>query len=104
LGEDRLTRKFCGKEVHAAMPQYGTWVSYAGTARIVLAIVMVAAAGGVVYAGTLLTLRTFMLVIWGLGRQLRRPPAEGGSGRWPRHSVAPRLIESAGGRRRSWRW
>jgi hypothetical protein len=58
------------------MPQYGTWVSYGGTARIVLAIVMVAAAGGVAYAGTLLplplrparpgeTARTFMLVIWG---------------------------------------
>jgi hypothetical protein len=57
------------------MPQYGTWVSYGGTARIVLAVVMVAAAGGVAYAGTLLPLplrparpgeaaRTFMLVIW----------------------------------------
>ena len=62
------------------MPQYGTWVSYGGTARIVLAVVMVAAAGGVVYAGTLLPLplrpvrpgeaaRTFMLVIWGLRSQ-----------------------------------
>jgi hypothetical protein len=30
----------------------GTWVSYAGTARIDLAIVLVAAAAGVVYAGT----------------------------------------------------
>jgi len=29
------------------MPQYGTWVSYGGGARIVLAIVLVAAAGGV---------------------------------------------------------
>ena len=59
------------------MPQYGTWVSYGGTARIVLAVVMVAAAGSVVYAGTLLPLplrparpgeaaRTFMLVIWGI--------------------------------------
>ena len=58
------------------MPQYGTWVSYGGAARIVLAIVLVAAAGGVAYAGTLLplplrparpgeTAKTFMLVIWG---------------------------------------
>jgi len=39
------------------MPQYGTWVSYGGTARIVLAIVMVAAAGGVAYTGTLLLSR-----------------------------------------------
>jgi hypothetical protein len=30
----------------------GTWVSYSGTARIALAIVVVAAAAGVVYAGT----------------------------------------------------
>ena len=58
------------------MPQYGTWVSYGGGARIVLAIVLVAAAGGVAYAGTLLplplrlprpgeTAKTFMPVIWG---------------------------------------
>jgi hypothetical protein len=58
------------------MPQYGTWVSYGGTARIVLAIVLVAAAGGVAYAGTLLplpcrparpseTARTVMLLAWG---------------------------------------
>jgi hypothetical protein len=59
------------------MPQYGTWVSYGGAARIVLAVVLVAAAGGVAWAGTLLplplrparpgeTAKTFMLVIWGL--------------------------------------
>ena len=59
------------------MTQYGTWVSYGGTARIVLAIVLLAAAGGVAYAGTRLPLpvrparlgegaRTFMLVSWGL--------------------------------------
>ena len=58
------------------MTQYGTWVSYSGTARIVLAIVLLAAAGGVAYAGTRLPLparparpgqgaRTFMLVSWG---------------------------------------
>jgi len=58
------------------MPQYGTWVSYGGAARIVLAIVLVAVAGGAAYAGTLLplpfrparpgeTAKTFMLVSWG---------------------------------------
>src|SRR6516162_7998581 len=62
---------------NTAMTQYGTWVSYRGTARIVLAIVLLAAAGGVAYAGTRLALpvqpakpgegaRTFMLVSWGL--------------------------------------
>ena len=59
------------------MPQYGTWVSYGGDARIVLAIVLAAAAVGVAYAATLLPLplrlprpsegaKTFMLVIWGV--------------------------------------
>jgi hypothetical protein len=59
-----------------AMPQYGTWVSYGGDARIVLAVVLVAAAGGVAYAGARLplplrlprpgeTAKTLMLVIWG---------------------------------------
>ena len=58
------------------MTQYGTWVSYSGTARMVLAIVLLAAAGGVAYAGTRLPLpvraarpgegaRTFILVSWG---------------------------------------
>jgi hypothetical protein len=57
------------------MPQYGTWVSYGGAARIVLAIVLVAAAGGVACAGILLPLplrparpgeraKSFMLAIW----------------------------------------
>jgi len=57
------------------MTQYGTWVSYGGTARIVLALVLVAVAGGVAYAGNRLrlpvrparpgkTARTFMLVAW----------------------------------------
>jgi uncharacterized membrane protein len=32
--------------------QYGTWVSYAGTARLLLAIILLAAAGGLAYAGT----------------------------------------------------
>jgi hypothetical protein len=60
------------------MPQYGTWVSYGGAARIVLAIVLVAAAGGVACAGILLPLplrparpgeraKAFMLVIWACG-------------------------------------
>jgi hypothetical protein len=59
------------------MTQYGTWVSYSGTARIVLAIVLLAAAGAVVYAGTRLPLpirptrpgkaaKAFMLVTWGV--------------------------------------
>jgi hypothetical protein len=38
------------------MTQYGTWVSYGGVARIELAIVLLAAAGGLVYAGTRLRL------------------------------------------------
>jgi hypothetical protein len=57
------------------MTQYGTWVSYGGAARIVLAIVLVAVAGGVAYAGTRLripvrparpgsTARVFMLATW----------------------------------------
>jgi hypothetical protein len=65
-------------QVHVAVTQAGTWVSYGGTARIVLAGVLVAAAGGVAYAGTRLPLpvrparpgegaRAFMLVTWGFG-------------------------------------
>jgi hypothetical protein len=38
------------------MPQYGTWVSYGGDARIWLAIVLLAAAGGTVLAGIRLPL------------------------------------------------
>jgi len=64
------------EQVHVAVTQAGTWVSYGGTARIVLAGVLVAAAGCVAYAGTRLPLpvrparpsegaRTFMLVTWG---------------------------------------
>src|SRR5690348_8956078 len=62
--------------LHAAVTQSGTWVSYDGTARIVLAGVLLAAAGGVAYAGIRLPLpvrssapsegaRTFGLVTWG---------------------------------------
>ena len=36
--------------------QYGTWVSYGGTGKIVLALVLLAAAGGVAYAGIRLPL------------------------------------------------
>jgi hypothetical protein len=36
--------------------QYGTWVSYGGTGKIVLALVLLAAAGGAAYAGIRLTL------------------------------------------------
>jgi hypothetical protein len=39
-----------------AMTHYGTWVSYSGTARIGLAIILLAAAGGLTYAGTRLPL------------------------------------------------
>lgn len=57
------------------MTQYGTWVSYSGVARIELAIVLLAAAGGLAYAGTRLPLPAqaarpgraamiFMLVTW----------------------------------------
>jgi hypothetical protein len=64
------------EQVHAAVAQAGTWVSYGGAARIVLAVVLVAAAGGVAYAGIRLPLpvrparpsegaRTFMLATWG---------------------------------------
>jgi hypothetical protein len=60
---------------HAAVTQSGTWVSYAGTARIVLALVLVAAAAGVAYAGARLrhplrpaqpgrTARILILVTW----------------------------------------
>lgn len=33
------------------MTHYGTWISYGGTARIALAVVLMAAAGGVAFAG-----------------------------------------------------
>ena len=57
------------------MTQYGTWVSYSGVGRIELAIVLLAAAGGLAYAGTRLPLPAqaarpgraamiFMLVTW----------------------------------------
>ena len=43
-------------EVHAATAQYGTWLSYGGTARVVLAAVLLAAAAGVAYAAIRLPL------------------------------------------------
>jgi hypothetical protein len=57
------------------MTQYGTWVSYGGAARIELAVVLLAAAAGLAYAGTRLRLpaqaarpgravSVFMLVTW----------------------------------------
>jgi hypothetical protein len=59
------------------MTQYGTWVSYAGSARLLLAIILLAVASGAVYAGVRLsrpvrvprpgsTLTVFMLFAWGL--------------------------------------
>jgi len=63
------------KQGDAAMTHYGAWISYGGTARIVLALVLTAVAGGVAYAGTRLPLpvrparpgqpaRTLLLVTW----------------------------------------
>jgi hypothetical protein len=57
------------------MTLYGTWVSYSGDARIELALVLLAAAGGLAYAGTRLplpaqparpgrALMIFMLAAW----------------------------------------
>ena len=57
--------------------QYGTWVSYSGSARLVLAIILLAAAGGLVCAGIRFrrtvrlpspapTVRVFMILAWGL--------------------------------------
>jgi hypothetical protein len=57
------------------MTQYGTWVSYGGTARIGLAIVLLAVAGGLTFTGTRLYLPIrparpgraaviFMLLTW----------------------------------------
>jgi hypothetical protein len=68
--------KMTPDQVQAAVTQSGTWVSYGGAARMVLAVVLLAAAGGVVYAGIRLPLpvrlarpsegvRTFRLVTWG---------------------------------------
>jgi hypothetical protein len=63
------------EQVHAVAAQAGTWVSYAGAGRTVLAIVLVAAALGAVWAGIRLPLplvlprpgknaRTIMLTAW----------------------------------------
>jgi hypothetical protein len=38
------------------MAQHGTWISYGGTARVALALVLLIAAGSVAYAGTRLPL------------------------------------------------
>lgn len=59
------------------MTQYGTWVSYSGNARLILAIILLVVAGGLVGAGIVLprpvrlprpgfTLTGFMLAGWGL--------------------------------------
>jgi hypothetical protein len=63
------------EQLHVAATQSGTWVSYGGAGRIVLAVVLVAAAVGVAYAGIRLPLpvrpprpsegaRTFMILTW----------------------------------------
>jgi hypothetical protein len=57
------------------MAQHGTWISYGGTARVALALVLLIAAGSVAYAGTRLPLpvraprpgqkaANFMLAAW----------------------------------------
>jgi len=67
--------KMPSASAHAAVTQSGTWVGYAGTARIALALVLVAAAVGVAYAGARLrrplrpaqpgrTARFAILVTW----------------------------------------
>ncbi len=38
------------------MAHYSVWISYSGTTRVVLAIVLLIAAGGAAYAGTRLPL------------------------------------------------
>ena len=43
--------KMPSASAHAAVTQSGTWVGYAGHARIVLALILLAAAVGVAYAG-----------------------------------------------------
>jgi hypothetical protein len=59
------------------MTQSGTWVSYSGSARVTLAIILLVAAGGLVYAGIRLrrpvqlprsssTLTGYLLLAWGL--------------------------------------
>ena len=59
------------------MTQYGTWVSYSGNARLILAIILLVVAGGLVGAGIVLrrpvrlprpgsTLTVSMLAGWGL--------------------------------------
>jgi len=59
------------------MTQYGTWVSFSGNARLVLAVILLVVAGGLVVAGIVVrrtvrlprpgfTLTGFMLAGWGL--------------------------------------
>jgi hypothetical protein len=43
-------------QVHATVAQYGTWVSYGGTARVMLAVGLLAVAAGVAYAAVRLRL------------------------------------------------
>src|ERR1700733_856615 len=74
-GADIKPRTRTDQGRYLIMTQYGTWVSYSGIARIELAIVLLAVAGCVAYAGTRLPLpvrvprprRTpmvFMLAAW----------------------------------------
>jgi hypothetical protein len=59
------------------MTRYGTWVSYSGSARLILAIILLAGAGGLIYAAVRLrrpvrlprpgsALIAYMVLAWGL--------------------------------------
>ena len=63
-----LAMKVAAEQVRAVTAQTGSWIAYSGTARIVLAVVLLAAAGGAAYAGIRLP-----LPIWALrpGRKAR---------------------------------
>jgi hypothetical protein len=64
-------------DASASITKYGTWVTYGGAARIILALILLVAVAGVAYAGIRLThpvrpsiprrgTRAFLLVGWGL--------------------------------------
>jgi hypothetical protein len=70
-----MAMKTTADQAHASLAHFGTWVSYGGTARIVLAAGLLALAVGVVYAGVRLPLpvrlarpstraRTIMIAAW----------------------------------------
>ena len=75
--------------------QCGTWVSYGGTARLLLVIILLAAAGGLAYSGTRFrgpvrppragrAGTVAMLLAWVLAM----------AGRWPASAIRPRRFPS----------